>query len=146
MTVLARGALPPLHVVSKGSTPSDVTTGNGVLVSLRPLSPRCVWGGEGERLQRVKEGEVRASWFLAPCTRVLVCVLTCSVCASLKLKHSCRGVSHPTPAHTCGTGGGGRPLGFAFSTSRGTSPSLPRETGVRVEVPGRGLTTSGFPP
>lgn len=89
--------------------------------------------GEGKRVQRVKEGKVLASGLLAPCTgrlRAPVCVLTRVVCAPLKLRHSCRGVSQPTQHTPAGLEGRGQPLRFAYSASGGTSPRLPRETGV----------------
>ena len=101
-------------------------------------------------MQRVKEGEVLASWLLAPCTVrccSLVCVLNRVVCASLKLRHSCRGVSQPTPAHTCGSGGERPAPPFCLLCFRRDFPQFAkRDRQVCVEVPEGDLAASGFLP
>lgn len=101
-------------------------------------------------MQRVKEGEVLASWLLAPRTgrcRVLVCVLTQVVCASLKLRHSCRGVSQPTPStHLRGWRGEASPSVFCLLGFRRELPPACLERQVWcVEVPEGGLPASCFP-
>lgn len=89
-----------------------------------------------------------ASWLLAPRTRgcrVLVCVLTSCVClieAETQLQGSVP--THPS-THLRGWRGEASPSVLPSRLQEGTSPSLPRETGVRGG-PRRGVGSLPLPP